>query len=485
MNPILHTRITGVAVVLLILIFAHAVIPSVLSANNILFSKTIVGASNESITPTAIQVDDADNIYLAGEIVSTKNSSAILLKYDSTGSLQWTNAWGGDNGTTYAGGLALGPSGVVYLAGFTSSFGNGGGDIFLLKLYANGSLSWVRTWGGPLLDAAKGVVVDPFGNVFVVGATYSYGSSQGEAFILKFDPSGTLLWARILGGANSSAASGVAANSLGVFVAGFENGFGAGEYDAFVLAINTTGSIIFQRAWGGSGPDIANAIALDSSSNTVYLAGSTDSYGVAGDAFILKFDSLYNLNWQHAWGGNGTDGARGITIDSLGDIYVVGDTHSFGATNGTAFILKLDSGGNLSYGYTWGKPYGIYCPELCTSASGVTTDSLGNAYVAGFVRDGPTYGLGVGNSSIGLPNLPVSTPNFNASPAGTALRIPFLILTHPNLNTTFTVGQAGFFFKISNESNGVGTLALSAIVLLALVVPVVLLWVRHKRLHPH
>lgn len=483
MNLGWHIKVIGAFVVLLIMIFGLVVVPMILTENDVISSHTFVGASNELIAPAAIQIDDAGNIYIAGGIDSTANTSVFLLKYDSNGSFLWTDAWGGSNGTTYASGLALGPSGVLYVTGFTSAFGNGGGDLFLLKFHTNGSLAWARTWGGTLFDAGKSVAVDPLGNVYVVGTTDSYGSVQGEAAILKFDSSGALIWARIWGGANSSDGSGVVADSSGVYVAGAENSFGAGDYDALLLALNSTGSLIFERTWGGSGRDIANTIALDSSSKALYVAGSTDSYGVAGDAFILKFDALGNIVWQRTWGGNGTDRATGITVDSHGYIYVAGDTPSFGASNGTAFILELDSGGKIAYGDTWGKPYGKPCPEPCTSASSVAIDSFGYAYVAGSVRDGPPYNLGVGNSSLGIPNLSVKTPSFDALPANTVVRTPLGVVTHPKLNNTFTGGGiGGFFFKVSNGNIRVSTIAFSAVILLVLIVPIALLKGRSKRL---
>ena len=77
----------------------------------------------------------------------------------------------------------------IYVAGSTTSFGNGDFDVVLLRFDGNGTLTWAKTWGGPLLDRSHGICSDdPF--VYIVGDTRSFAVEDEDAFILKLDVNG-------------------------------------------------------------------------------------------------------------------------------------------------------------------------------------------------------------------------------------------------------------------------------------------------------
>ncbi len=470
MSSIFFCKRAGVVLLLLVLVSGFSRVASVLANDTVLMAQTWATV-NESTGASAIAVDNSGNIYIAGGIAGSTNVSALLLKYNSTGSLLLTAAWGGATGTTSANGLTLLPSGEIYLTGYTSAFGNGG-DLLLLKFFTNGSFGWARTWGGPLLDSGASAAVDAKGNIYVTGYTESYGSGPADAVILKFSSSGALLWARTWGGAKADYGSSVVADSSGVYVGGSEDCSGAGTCDAFILKLNSTGDLIFQKSWGGSKNDYGYGIALNSFTGALYLVGSTSSYG-AGGAFVLKFDTSGNLLWQRVWGP--ADG-YGVTLDSRGNIIVVGNTQSFGTTNGTAFVIRLDSGGDLINEDTWGAQK-TRAPG--TIAYGVATDSLGNAYVAGSVVAPPPYSIGMGNSTLGIPNLPVNNLNFATVPTNQTLGMPSGIITHPSGTETFNGGGDAFFFKISIGVTGINTITFS-FVMLALLLPLATLARRRK-----
>src|SRR6266850_3383422 len=114
-------------------------------------------------------------------------------------SQEWAHSWGGaaDDG---AGSIAQDSAGNTYVTGRTESFGQGNGDVLLLNYDARGNLVWARTWGGSGDEAGYGVAVDQAGGIYVAGRTSSFGSGWFDALLLKFDSSGTLLWARTWGG---------------------------------------------------------------------------------------------------------------------------------------------------------------------------------------------------------------------------------------------------------------------------------------------
>ncbi len=207
---------------------------------------------------------------------------------------------------------------------------------------------------------------------------YPLRQNNVSASYSRYVPS--ILFQRTWGGSNYDSADAVALDSLGdLYVAGMTNSFCCG---AFLVKYNSTGSLLWQRVLlrNNSSPyyDSAfNGIAVDSSGN-VDLVGYADSSSVMGtDVLLVKFDSNGNLLWQETWGGIGSDTGQSIVIDHAGGIYIAGTTSSF--TVGTyqnVFVLKLRANGSLVWQETWAD-LGY------SSASGIGVDSAGNLYVSG------------------------------------------------------------------------------------------------------
>lgn len=306
-----------------------------------------------------------------------QGTATVSIEVSGSGGDEWIHTWGGSR-RDYINGVSVDSNGNVYLAGRTDSFGAGDKDAFLLKYSAYGNLLWQKTWGGVGDDEANCVSVDSNGNVYVTGRTKSFGAGNWVVFLLKYSASGNLVWQKTWGGSYTDYPYSISVDSSGnVYVTGWSESFGAGGADAFLLKYSDSGNLVWQKTWGGSGRDYAHDVTVDSSGN-VYLAGNTYVYGEGGydDAFLLKYSSTGNLIWQKIWGGSGFDWAHDVSVDSNGNVYVTGSTYSFGAGESDAFLLKYSSSGNLDWQKTWGGIFHEF-------AFGVNLDSSGNVYVAG------------------------------------------------------------------------------------------------------
>ncbi|MFO0984250.1 MAG: SBBP repeat-containing protein [Planctomycetota bacterium] len=300
-------------------------------------------------------------------------SDAFVAKLSEDGdTLLWATYLGG-SGIDGAYGLAVDPSGAVYVAGSTTSanfpstlFGYAGGtDAFITKLNAAGSAVVYSTYlGGSASDGAFAIARDASGAVYVAGGTdsasfpttsgaydRSYNSGQ-DGFIAKLDAAGTtLVYATFLGGSSADVCHAIALDATGAaFVAGETRSSNfplLGGFDSlavgtegFVTKLNNAGSaLVYSSFLGGAGTDVAGAIAVNDAGEAL-LAGSTTSadfpatpgafdttYNGNGDAFVSRVSaSGAALVFSTFLGGSGTDGANDLKLTRTGYVWVAGTT---------------------------------------------------------------------------------------------------------------------------------------------------------------
>ncbi|QDV73364.1 Beta-propeller repeat protein [Planctomycetes bacterium K2D] len=247
-----------------------------------------------------VSADGWGNVYISGET----RTNAFVSKYDVAGTLQWTQHLG-TVGNDSANGVSADELGNVYISGATNgSLGRpnaGLTDAFVSKYDAAGTLLWTQQLGTVKHDRARGVSADGLGNVYLSG--YTSGSlggpnaGGGDAFVSKYDAAGTLQWTQQLGTASSDEAYGVSADGLGnVYIAGSTWGSlgrtHPGNNDAFVSKYDASGTLLWTQQLGTVGNDEARGVSADGFGN-VYLSGATNgSLGgpSAGnhDAFVAK-----------------------------------------------------------------------------------------------------------------------------------------------------------------------------------------------------
>jgi hypothetical protein len=304
-----------------------------------------------------VATDTSNSIYITGstQTFGGEGYNVFLQKYDQSCNLLYTEQWGGA-GNDIARGIATDASDNVYITGYTNSFTDGmaTAQIFLLKYAPWGGLQFSVTWGGIRNDYGYGVAVDPLGNVYVVGTTSSYGAGGSDVVLLKYDSSGNLLFQRTWGGTQNDFGTGVAVDAGGyVYVTGYTYSLGPtpGISAVILLKYDPSGNLLFQQTWGGTKNDYGTGITVDIDGN-IYVTGYTKSYSITPgvpNAFLLKFDEAGNLLFQRIWGGNRGDFAYGVAVDTAENVFITGYTFSFGPnTQGTNFfILKYDISGNL------------------------------------------------------------------------------------------------------------------------------------------
>ena len=294
-----------------------------------------------------------------------------VLKLNSDGSLAWQKTFGG-NGDDEAYSVQETTDGGYIVAGYTTSFGAGGYDVYILKLNSNGTLIWQKTFGGGLDDKAYSIQKTADGGYIVAGGTSPFEAGGYDVYILKLNSDGSLAWEKTFGG--GLAYSVQETTDGGYIVAGYKRVSGAGYKDVYVLKLNSDGSLAWEKTFGGG-----LAYSIQQTTDRGYIvAGCTTSFG-AGSFSVLKLDPNGGLQWQKTFGGDAYGEAYSIQQTPDGRYIVAGCTTSFGAGYEDVYVLKLNSDGSL----TWQKTFG---GSNYDEAYAVELTADGGYIVAGYTR---------------------------------------------------------------------------------------------------
>jgi hypothetical protein len=185
-------------------------------------------------------------------------------------------------------------------AGYTSSWGAGGKDVFVVKTDAAGHMQWQNVIGGLSDDVAYGIVQNAAGDYYVAGATNSYGLGSSDVYLIKFNSTGDTLWTKTYGGAQADNARAImlTANEE-IVMAGGTASFGAGSNDAYLIKTDTLGNLLWFKTIGRSGNDYA--LALNNIHDSGFIIGGyTESYA-ALNGYAIRTDSIGDTLWTKAF----------------------------------------------------------------------------------------------------------------------------------------------------------------------------------------
>ncbi|MCP4668796.1 MAG: hypothetical protein GY849_20860, partial [Deltaproteobacteria bacterium] len=189
----------------------------------------------------------------------------FLLKYDGTGNLTWAKTAGGASNDTASSVSQTGDGGYI-VAGQTHSYGAGSCDVFLLKYDGTGNLTWAKTAGGTDADYGLSVKQTGDGGYIVVGFTESYGAGHEDVLLLKYDSSGALTWAKTAGGTGNEISWSMSQTSDGGYiVAGVTESYGAGNRDVLLMKADSNGDISGCAACASASPSVSTPTPSTSS----------------------------------------------------------------------------------------------------------------------------------------------------------------------------------------------------------------------------
>ncbi|MCK4907342.1 MAG: PD40 domain-containing protein, partial [Spirochaetes bacterium] len=202
--------------------------------------------------------------------------------------------------------------------------------------------TWAKTYGGSGREDANDVIVVSDGYI-VVGRTDSSGAGNDDAFVMKLNPYGDIVWQKTYGGSGYDVFNAVTLADDGNLVAvGRTASSGAGGSDVWAVKINASdGTKMLENTYGGSNFD--TAYAVQKLTDGYAIVGETSSFGDPnGNAWILKLGITLNVTWQREYGGSGSDYAVAVTTNSANEIIVTGKVSTAGKDD--LFVLSLNTG---------------------------------------------------------------------------------------------------------------------------------------------
>jgi len=319
-----------------------------LDANGVVAWQKAYGGTGVEYPNYVLQTQDG------GYIVSGYTSSfgtvgldSWIMKIDKNGGVEWQKAYGG-TGRDYTSPVQQTLDGGYIVVGWTYSFGNGGVDLWLFKLDENGDIVWQKTYGGTGNEYGWFVQQTSDGGYIVVGETTSSGAGNADAWVIKLDANGNVTWQKTYGGTGDDYAYAIQqTQDLGYIVAAETNSFGAGSSDVWVFKLDTNGNVTWQKTYGGTGSEFP-WFTQQTQDLGYIVAAETNSFGAGQyDGWLLKLDANGNVTWQKTYGGTGNDYAWFAQQANDGGYIVAGDSESFGQGGRDAWILKLDSSGSI------------------------------------------------------------------------------------------------------------------------------------------
>ncbi len=264
--------------------------------------------------------------------------------------------FGGSVNDAARGGVIATSDGGFISVGESQSFGVGDYDVYVVKTDQCGNFQWSTTYDFGGDDYGRKIRETAKGNYIIVGSTDNLNScckhKGADILVLEIDSKGNFVWANTYGSINNDdQGTDIQLYNGGseYIVSGRTNGFGAGDYDGYLMNIDAGGSVIWGRVFGGPLFDGFNSVAISASSD-ILAAGETYSYSPAADdqAWVVRANAKGNVIWSYNYGPFKTnEAANGIVEISDDEVAFVGYTDAINA-NGTRspWLQKLDSKGN-------------------------------------------------------------------------------------------------------------------------------------------
>jgi len=341
--------------------------------------------------------------------------NVYVIKTDHNGDTLWTRSFGGLNAE---GGKCVHEitGGGYIIVGNTYSFGAGGGDVYVIKTDANGDTLWTKTYGTTNNEKAYDIQQTTDGG-YIISGTRGLGAQGSDAYLIKTDAAGNVLWSNTYGGLEEDQGYSVKQTTDGGYIIGgrtHDFNFNWSALAFYLVKVDANGNALWSKIIGGTGQESGYDVQQTSDGGYI-MTGNTafDPVGY-GDVYLVKTDSMGNLLWSKTYGGPLHDYGHSVQQTADGGYVIAGGTKTT-MFNDDGYVIKTNASGGLK----WSRNFGSTSSDEFLHSIRQTTDN-------GFIISGmsgatmwakrpylirlDSAGYGVGRCDEGIPATTVTTP---------------------------------------------------------------------------
>lgn len=317
------------------------------------------------------------------------NTDFYAVKIDSMGNHEWSKSYGGEMNEEGFSVTQTFDKGYAFL-GFTDSYGAGGYDVYLVKTDSMGNFQWQRTYGGSDWDFGYSIQQLPDSGFVMCGLTYSYGSGNGNVYVIRTDKNGDTLWTRAIGSPSCySTANAICVEKDSLYaIIGNKTNPGSGDTNICFLLLDNKGILKRELTYGGQHNYYGNSIN-ETIDHGFAIYGSSDSITPGKpDEIMIKLDSVGNRKWLQDYNANGIGIGNDVIQAPDGTYISVGTNDSYGLGGFKMHMQHLDINGYWMAGPSFGASYSD------EDGNSIAFAKNGNVMFAG-ATNSPLYSVGV------------------------------------------------------------------------------------------
>jgi hypothetical protein len=286
---------------------------------------------------------------------TVNDTDAYVVRMTTAGDTLWTKRINGtNNGKDLLYKVINTNDGGYAFCGYSTNNGIGNDDAYFMKMDANGNVLWSKYWGGAGKDRAQDIIQTSDGGFAIAGYTTTAPAAYYDAFLIKTNSSGDTTWVKRYGTGGFDDANTLVQHPDGGFVLGGQSTNGGTGLDMYMVRTDAGGNQLWTRKFGTMGTDNIEHI-IRQSDGTYILTGGTDGPGLGGnDGSLVKTDSGGTVIWSKIYGGNSQDDFHQVYKTNDGGFLMSGTSRSSGALEPNMWLMKTNSSGDS----TWSKTYG-------------------------------------------------------------------------------------------------------------------------------
>ncbi len=269
-----------------------------------------------------------------------------LVKVDDKGIMQWSKTFGGgkdDHGMS----VITNDKGNYVIAGLTNSFGEPGSDMYFMEVGQNGEKIWENTVGDNIFNAAYTIKETAGG---YIAAGYMSQEEHTLASLVKLDSKGNVIWKKSFGGDGWNIFYSVLSlKNSGYLACGYSTLTNEAKSSVYVVKTDRQGKLLWERTYGGKRENRAYA-AVETDDGGFLIGGKTTSFiskGIGWDIYLIKIAASGEKQWERFITAADLDVGKPLIKDGAG-FAVVGTKKCYGICDANVVFAKVDASGNTS-----------------------------------------------------------------------------------------------------------------------------------------